>query len=49
MDDTEDGFDKKRDHNQYGEVEKDKDDKKDVDARKLPKPKNKRTQNKSEK
>jgi len=38
MGNTTDGFGKKRDHNQYGEVEKDKDEiKKDT---KLPKPPN---------
>ncbi|SDX48874.1 hypothetical protein [Aequorivita viscosa] len=40
MGDTQDGFGKKRDHNQYGEVEKDKKDKKDV---KLPKSPNQGT------
>lgn len=34
---TEDGFGKKRDHNQYGEVDKDEKD----TARELPKPPNK--------
>lgn len=42
MADTQDGFDKKRDHNQYGETEKDPSDyNKEKD---LPKPSNKGTE-----
>lgn len=40
MGDTTDGFDKKRDHNQYGEVEKNRNKK---DTKELPKPPNKGT------
>tara|TARA_R110000772_G_scaffold74718_3_gene162717 strand:- start:261 stop:395 length:135 start_codon:yes stop_codon:yes gene_type:complete len=39
MGDTTDGFGKKRDHNQYGEVEKDPAEKRD--NKELPKPANK--------
>lgn len=39
MSDTTDGFGKKRDHNQYGEVDKDKKD--TSENRELPKPNNK--------
>ncbi|HNP69307.1 MAG TPA: hypothetical protein PKH16_15480 [Aequorivita sp.] len=46
MSGTTDGFGKKRDHNQYGEVNKDKDDtSKDKD---LPKPNNKGTEKDTE-
>ncbi|WP_157417765.1 hypothetical protein [Aequorivita capsosiphonis] len=45
MDDKEDGFDKKRDHNQYGEVEKDENEQ--TKKRDLPKSPNKGTQDKS--
>lgn len=47
MGDTVDGFDKKRDHNQYGEVNKDPQDK--DRARELPKMPNKGTQPNPEK
>ena len=47
MGNTVDGFGKKRDHNQYGEVEKDKgENKKDT---KLPKPPNRANDGKPEK
>ncbi|WP_417857526.1 hypothetical protein [Xanthomarina gelatinilytica] len=39
MSDTTDGFDKKRDHNQYGEVAKDEKDA--AENSELPKPNNK--------
>ncbi|SRX54298.1 hypothetical protein [Aequorivita sp. CIP111184] len=42
MGDTQDGFGKERDHNQYGEVEKDENDK--VNNKNLPKPPNKGTE-----
>jgi len=40
MGNTEDGFGKKRDHNQYGEVKKDKNDDDQSKEQELPKPPN---------
>lgn len=42
MGDTKDGFGKKRDHNQYGEVEKEKGEQ--TKQKDLPKPNNKGTE-----
>lgn len=47
MGNTKNGFDKKRDHNQYGEVDKNSEEKNK--NRDLPKPPNKGTQPKHEK
>ena len=44
MGDTTNGFGKKRDHNQYGEVEKDPED--ENKTKELPKPPNKGTERK---
>jgi len=46
MGNTTDGFNKKRDHNQYGEVNKDKEE--DNKHRDLPKPPNKGAKNEEE-
>jgi hypothetical protein len=46
MGNTTDGFNKKRDHNQYGEVEKDKNEK--DKGKELPKSPNKGTEKKKE-